>query len=176
MGGLSVLNQCKKLLPDESFIYIFDRSHAPYGNKSDDDIKACALAVAEKTGKSALQGNSRGLQHRFRNGNERAQKKDKRAGNRRLPADRSRRRKMRGRKSADFVHRRNGSAKNFMYACSRAGKDKIIVSPQRLLASEIEKISRISRESNRFCIPRSNVTTTSARLRSAARITISSKA
>lgn len=48
VGGLSVLNQCKKLLPDENFVYVFDRSHAPYGNKSDDEIKTCVLAVAKK--------------------------------------------------------------------------------------------------------------------------------
>ncbi len=34
LGGLTVLKALKKLLPQESFIYIGDTAHVPYGNKS----------------------------------------------------------------------------------------------------------------------------------------------
>ena len=34
LGGLNVLNECKKLLPNVNFVYIADKQNAPYGNKS----------------------------------------------------------------------------------------------------------------------------------------------
>lgn len=34
VGGLSVLNKCLEILPNEHYIYLADSSHAPYGNKS----------------------------------------------------------------------------------------------------------------------------------------------
>ena len=38
IGGLTVLRELKKLLPNESFVYIGDTAHVPYGNKSNDSI------------------------------------------------------------------------------------------------------------------------------------------
>jgi glutamate racemase len=34
VGGLSVLSECKKMLPYENFIYLGDNENLPYGNKS----------------------------------------------------------------------------------------------------------------------------------------------
>ncbi len=38
LGGLTVLNELKTFLPDESFIYFGDTAHVPYGNKSKESI------------------------------------------------------------------------------------------------------------------------------------------
>ena len=38
LGGLTVLKSLTKILPNESFIYLGDTAHVPYGNKSDDTI------------------------------------------------------------------------------------------------------------------------------------------
>ena len=38
LGGLTVLNELKKVLPNESFIYFGDNAHLPYGNKSAESI------------------------------------------------------------------------------------------------------------------------------------------
>ena len=34
LGGLAVLKQLNKILPNETFIYFGDTAHVPYGNKS----------------------------------------------------------------------------------------------------------------------------------------------
>ena len=39
IGGLTVLNECKKLLPCENFYYYGDNRHAPYGNLPQKKIK-----------------------------------------------------------------------------------------------------------------------------------------
>lgn len=39
IGGLTVLNACKKVLPNEVFYYYGDNKHAPYGNLSENKIK-----------------------------------------------------------------------------------------------------------------------------------------
>ena len=38
LGGISVLNTLKSLLPNESYIYIGDSLHAPYGTKSKEEV------------------------------------------------------------------------------------------------------------------------------------------
>ena len=38
LGGLTVLKSLRKILPNESFIYLGDTAHVPYGNKSNDTI------------------------------------------------------------------------------------------------------------------------------------------
>ena len=38
IGGLSVLNKLKELLPNESFVYLADNINCPYGNKSKKEI------------------------------------------------------------------------------------------------------------------------------------------
>lgn len=40
VGGLTVLNKVKKILPDESFIYFGDTLHVPYGEKTKDELLA----------------------------------------------------------------------------------------------------------------------------------------
>jgi len=44
LGGLTVLKALQKLLPHESFIYIGDTAHVPYGNKS----KEAVIGYSEK--------------------------------------------------------------------------------------------------------------------------------
>ena len=38
LGGLTVLQALRELLPNESFIYIGDTAHVPYGNKSNEAV------------------------------------------------------------------------------------------------------------------------------------------
>ena len=38
LGGLTVLKELKKSMPNESFIYFGDTAHLPYGNKSKSSI------------------------------------------------------------------------------------------------------------------------------------------
>ena len=38
LGGLTVLKELQKILPNEKFIYIGDTAHVPYGNKSKESI------------------------------------------------------------------------------------------------------------------------------------------
>lgn len=47
VGGLSVLREIRALLPAESLLYCADSGHAPYGEKSQDFIRARSLALAE---------------------------------------------------------------------------------------------------------------------------------
>lgn len=37
-GGLTILDACKKMLPQYSYIYLGDNAHAPYGPKTDEEI------------------------------------------------------------------------------------------------------------------------------------------
>jgi len=46
-GGLSVLLALKRLLPDENYIYFGDRSNAPYGDKTHEEIRRIALGNAK---------------------------------------------------------------------------------------------------------------------------------
>ena len=45
LGGLTVLNALKNILPHESFIYFGDTAHVPYGNKSKDSIVQFSQAI-----------------------------------------------------------------------------------------------------------------------------------
>lgn len=47
VGGVSVLRESVKLLPHENFIYFGDMANAPYGTKTEDEIKDCSLASGE---------------------------------------------------------------------------------------------------------------------------------
>lgn len=38
IGGLSILNELKKVLPHENFLYYGDSKNCPYGEKSDDEL------------------------------------------------------------------------------------------------------------------------------------------
>ena len=45
LGGLTVMKQLIKLLPNESFIFFGDTAHVPYGNKSPTSIKQFTVAI-----------------------------------------------------------------------------------------------------------------------------------
>ena len=47
LGGLSVLREIRRLLPDQSTIYVADSGHCPYGGKSQEEIIARASAITE---------------------------------------------------------------------------------------------------------------------------------
>lgn len=47
LGGLSVVEAIRRLLPGESIIYIADSRYAPYGEKPDEFIKARSQALAD---------------------------------------------------------------------------------------------------------------------------------
>ena len=46
VGGLSVLRALRARLPSETFIYVADSGHAPYGDRSEDFVQARTQAVA----------------------------------------------------------------------------------------------------------------------------------
>jgi glutamate racemase len=47
IGGLNVLKEALKILPNEHYIYYADTDHAPYGNKSAEEIKQYVLSAVE---------------------------------------------------------------------------------------------------------------------------------
>lgn len=47
VGGISVLTELVKLMPNENFIYFGDSANAPYGTRPLDDVKELALNAAE---------------------------------------------------------------------------------------------------------------------------------
>lgn len=47
VGGLSVLREIRRELPDEDLLYVADSEHAPYGDKSTELIEARAIAIIE---------------------------------------------------------------------------------------------------------------------------------
>lgn len=47
VGGISVLRHIHALLPHEDLIYFADSKHAPYGNKTSDEIKARCFEIAD---------------------------------------------------------------------------------------------------------------------------------
>lgn len=46
-GGLSVLREITRLLPDEEYVYYSDNAHCPYGEKSQEYIQARAREITE---------------------------------------------------------------------------------------------------------------------------------
>ena len=48
VGGISVLRQLRRMLPDEKFIYFGDSANAPYGAKTTEEVRTLTLAAAEK--------------------------------------------------------------------------------------------------------------------------------
>ena len=48
LGGISVLRETVRLLPQENYLYYGDSLHAPYGVKSEAQIQALSLAAAER--------------------------------------------------------------------------------------------------------------------------------
>jgi len=48
LGGLSVLKELRKLMPEERFLYFGDRKNAPYGGKTTEEVQQLTLSAAEK--------------------------------------------------------------------------------------------------------------------------------
>lgn len=48
VGGISVLREARKMLPNEQFIFFGDTKNAPYGTKSRDEVLALSCNAAEK--------------------------------------------------------------------------------------------------------------------------------
>ena len=48
VGGISVLRQLRRLMPQEKFVYYGDSANAPYGTRPTEEVKALTLAAAEK--------------------------------------------------------------------------------------------------------------------------------
>ncbi len=47
IGGLTVLKQITRLMPDESFIFVGDQKNLPYGEKSTEEVKSFAERIAD---------------------------------------------------------------------------------------------------------------------------------
>ncbi len=47
IGGLTVVNSLKKILPNETILYVGDTARVPYGNKSADRIKQYSIEITE---------------------------------------------------------------------------------------------------------------------------------
>ena len=48
VGGISVLRQLRKIMPEENYIYYGDSANAPYGSRPTEEVRLLTLAVAEK--------------------------------------------------------------------------------------------------------------------------------
>ena len=48
VGGISVLRELVKILPQEHFIYFGDSANAPYGNRTTQDIRRLTLSAAQE--------------------------------------------------------------------------------------------------------------------------------
>ena len=47
VGGISVLRDIRRLLPGEDLFYVADSAHAPYGDKTREEIEARSVAITE---------------------------------------------------------------------------------------------------------------------------------
>ena len=138
VGGLSVLRECQRLLPGENFIYLFDRSHAPYGNKSDDEIRACALACAKKLEKMHCKAIVVACNTASATAMSVLRKRIKAPVVGVYPPVRQAVLASGGKSALVLCTAATARQKNFMFACSKYDKNALIVAPQRLLATEIE--------------------------------------
>ncbi|MCL6603634.1 MAG: glutamate racemase [Paenibacillus sp.] len=48
IGGITVLNEALKLLPDENYLYFADTLHVPYGTKSMEEVNACVKQSVDR--------------------------------------------------------------------------------------------------------------------------------
>ena len=48
VGGISVLRQLRKILPDENYIYFGDSANAPYGSRPTEEVRQLTLAAVDK--------------------------------------------------------------------------------------------------------------------------------
>ena len=56
MGGLSVLKEAVRLMPNEDFLYYGDSANAPYGTKTTEEIRRLTFAVVEKLLEMGIKG------------------------------------------------------------------------------------------------------------------------
>lgn len=54
IGGLTVLKEIRKVLPNESILYVADTAHVPYGEKSPEQIKSFALSLCRYLERSGV--------------------------------------------------------------------------------------------------------------------------
>ena len=47
VGGISVLRELRRELPNERFLYFGDSANAPYGDKTVEEVRRLTLAAAE---------------------------------------------------------------------------------------------------------------------------------
>ena len=47
LGGLTLLNKMKSILPNETFIYLGDTAHLPYGSKSKQTIEFYSKKIVD---------------------------------------------------------------------------------------------------------------------------------
>lgn len=47
VGGLAILGALRRELPNENFVYVFDRTHSPYGNRSAKYVASRARKITE---------------------------------------------------------------------------------------------------------------------------------
>lgn len=47
VGGLSVAREVRRALPAEQLLYVADTAYVPYGDRSDDEVRARTLAIGE---------------------------------------------------------------------------------------------------------------------------------
>lgn len=48
VGGISILKEVRRLLPNADFVYFADSANAPYGDRGDQEITALSLAAIER--------------------------------------------------------------------------------------------------------------------------------
>lgn len=48
VGGISVLRQLRKLMPEENYVYYGDSANAPYGSRTTEEVRALTLDAAER--------------------------------------------------------------------------------------------------------------------------------
>ena len=48
VGGISVLRQLLKVLPNERYLYFGDSINAPYGVRTEEEVRQLTIAAAEK--------------------------------------------------------------------------------------------------------------------------------
>ena len=48
VGGISVLRQLRKLMPEENYIYYGDSANAPYGSRTTEEVRVLTLNAAAK--------------------------------------------------------------------------------------------------------------------------------
>lgn len=54
VGGISVLRQLRKRMPNEKYLYFGDSANAPYGTKSSQEVRNLAVAVADRLVKQGV--------------------------------------------------------------------------------------------------------------------------